>query len=338
MIVLENLYKNFSIKNQTIEAVSKVSLKINKGEIFGVIGYSGAGKSTLVRLINLLEKPDQGKILIDNVDLTLLDEVELRLKRQEIGMIFQQFNLLSSLTVFDNIALPMRIAKRPKEEIKKRVEELMELVKISDKQLAYPAQLSGGQKQRVGIARALANQPSILLCDEATSALDPETTRSILQLLKEINEKLNVTIIIISHEMSVIKTICDTVAVMEAGQIVEVDTVENLFLNPKHSVTKSFVSELPDPDAYQRLVTNLKAAVSGGYLLELSFPKAQSNQPLLAKIIKDYKLNVNILHGQLLYTKQGSVGQLYVHIETDKSLSDIINIFALKQIVAKEVS
>lgn len=337
MIVLENLSKNFDLKNQTIKAVSNVSLEVKAGEIFGVIGYSGAGKSTLVRLINLLEQPDTGQIIINGVNLLKLDEFDLRKKRQSIGMIFQQFNLLSALTVFDNIALPLKIAKVPKPEIKKRVEELMELVKISDKSQAYPAQLSGGQKQRVGIARALANQPNILLCDEATSALDPETTRSILQLLKEINQKLKVTIVVISHEMSVIKAICDRVAVMDQGEIVELNQVDELFLNPSHQTTKSFVSEFPDPEAYLRLVANLKAAASGGYLLELSFPQAQSNQPLLSKIIQESNLEVNILHGQLLYTNQGSIGQLYVHIKTKRTLTEVIEIFAAKQIIAKEV-
>lgn len=337
MIVINNVNKTFKIKDRTVEAVNNVSLTINHGEIFGIIGFSGAGKSTLVRLINALEKPDSGTIMIDGVDMASLKEKELRQKRQKIGMIFQQFNLLWSCNVYDNIALPLKIAKVSPEKIKEKVEQLMALVGISDKRHAYPAQLSGGQKQRVGIARALANDPTVLLCDEATSALDPETTRSILHLLKEINQKLQVTVVIISHEMAAIKTVCDRVAVMDRGTVIEVNTVENLFFNPQHEVTKSFVQDLPDPNEYRMLIDSLRQEVDNGYLLQLNFPPNESNQPLLSEIIIEHQLQLNILHGKLFHTATGTIGTLYVQVKTDLSLPTLKSIFANKNISIQEV-
>ena len=221
MIELINVFKRFKTKNKTIQALSGVSLTVDKGEIFGVIGTSGAGKSTLIRCVNLLERPNEGQVIVDNVELTKLSDAQLTLERRKIAMIFQHFNLLSSRTVFDNVAFPLELEGKPKSEIMKKVNGLLELVGLSEKAKDYPANLSGGQKQRVAIARALANDPKVLLCDEATSALDPATTKSILQLLKSINQKLNLTILLITHEMEVIKTICDKVAVIDHGQLAE---------------------------------------------------------------------------------------------------------------------
>ncbi len=338
MIELQQVFKTFQLKDQSISAVKNVSLTIKAGEIFGIIGYSGAGKSTLIRLINLLERPDRGTIIVDNQDLTALSSAELRLKRQKIGMIFQHFNLLWSATVYDNVALPLKIAQVPEAEIKPRVLELLKLVDLLDKKSAYPSQLSGGQKQRVGIARALANKPKVLLCDEATSALDPETTRSILQLLKTINQQLQVTIVLISHEMVAIKTICDKVAVMDQGEIVELGTTTDLLLQPQSEVTKSFLQEFPDLTDYQALISRLKESAGTGYLLELSFPVEQSDQPLLAKIIQEHQLNINILHGQLYRAKQGTIGQLYISVDSTYPLTKLIAIFAQASIIAKEVN
>ncbi|MDF2877459.1 MAG: methionine import ATP-binding protein MetN [Clostridia bacterium] len=241
MITISNLSKEYNTPYGKITALKNVNLKISRGDIYGIIGFSGAGKSTLIRCINRLEEPDSGKIEIDNLDITVLDKNKLNESRKKIGMIFQQFNLLDSRTVFDNIAFPLEIDKVPQREIKKRVEEILELVELTDKKDAYPSQLSGGQKQRVGIARALANKPDILLSDEATSALDPLTTFSILELLKDINKKLKITIILITHELDVIRYLCRNTAVIEQGEIIESGKTEELFLNPKSETLRKFI-------------------------------------------------------------------------------------------------
>ena len=250
MIQLKNVVKTFPAagKNKEIIALKEVSLEIEKGDIFGIVGYSGAGKSTLLRLLNGLETPTSGTVLVDGKEISRLSERELRFARQKIGMIFQHFHLLWSRTVAENVAFPLEIAGVPKKQIKEKVKHLLEMVGLSERADAYPAQLSGGQKQRVGIARALANDPDVLLCDEATSALDPETTASILRLLKEIHQKLGLTLVLITHEMSVIRAICNKMAVMENGQIVETGPVSEIFKNPKHSLTKKFVQDLKPED------------------------------------------------------------------------------------------
>lgn len=244
MIKISNVSKEYKTPYGKITALKDINLTIEKGDIFGIIGFSGAGKSTLIRCINRLEEPDSGNIIIDNLDITNLDKKQLNKSRKKIGMIFQQFNLLDSRTVFENIAFPLQIDKVPKKKIKERVEEILELVDLSDKRNAYPSQLSGGQKQRVGIARALANKPDILLSDEATSALDPLTTFSILELLKDINKKLNITIILITYELEVIKYICKNTAVIEQGKITESGKTEELFINPKSDTLKKFLEIL----------------------------------------------------------------------------------------------
>lgn len=241
MIKIENLSKNFYTPYGKVEVLKGIDLEIKKGDIFGIIGFSGAGKSTMIRCLNLLEKPDEGKIIIGDKDMTKLKKAELRRAREKIGMIFQQFNLFDSKTVFDNVAFPLKVAKYPKHKIKDRVYEILELVELSDKANMHPAQLSGGQKQRVGIARALANNPEVLLSDEATSALDPQTTFSILELLKNINKKLNLTIVLITHELEVVNYCCNNVAVIEKGVIMEKGPTDEVFLNPKSDTAKVFI-------------------------------------------------------------------------------------------------
>ena len=241
MIELTHISKDFASGGRTVHAVQDVSLSIGKGEIFGIIGFSGAGKSTLVRCINLLERPTSGSVTVDGKEMTALSARELRQARKKIGMIFQHFNLMPSCTVFGNVAYPLRGSGLSREQIADKVHRLLELVGIGDKAEAYPKQLSGGQKQRVAIARALANDPNVLLCDEATSALDPQTTKAILRLLKNLNEKLGITVVIITHEMAVVKEICDRVAVMEHGRVVEQGEVFNVFADPQQEITRSFI-------------------------------------------------------------------------------------------------
>ncbi|HEY5524430.1 MAG TPA: ATP-binding cassette domain-containing protein, partial [Clostridium sp.] len=244
MIDIQNLNKSYKDKNSTVEALRNISIHVNKGDIFGIIGYSGAGKSTLIRCINLLERPDSGKVIINGADITKLSEKNLRKPRQKIGMIFQHFNLLQYSTIYQNVAFPLLYTGINKKDIKKKVYELLELVGLTDKALSYPSQLSGGQKQRVAIARALANDPQILLSDEATSALDPQTTDSILNLLGKLNKKLNLTIVIITHQMAVIKEVCNRVAVIDNGEIVEQGTSIEVFIKPKHPTTRKFVDSI----------------------------------------------------------------------------------------------
>ncbi|WP_042142937.1 methionine ABC transporter ATP-binding protein [Paucisalibacillus sp. EB02] len=312
MITIEGLTKKFRLNHKQVTAVDDLNLTIQDGEIFGVIGYSGAGKSTLIRLINRLEEPTSGKITIGDQEITALNKNKLRIARQNIGMIFQHFNLLWSRTVSENIAFPLEIAGVPIEEREQRVNELIELVGLSGRENAYPSQLSGGQKQRVGIARALANNPKVLLCDEATSALDPETTNSILDLLVDINERLGLTIILITHEMHVIRKICNRVAVMENGNIVEQGDVIDVFLKPKQPVTKKFVEQVmgnQDGDLDQ-----LIEDYPSGELVRLHFVGETTNQALISKISREYKIEVNILQGKITQTKLGAYGTLVVQI------------------------
>jgi len=258
MITIVNLNKAFVTPYGHIQALKNINLEIGKGDIFGIIGFSGAGKSTLIRCLNRLEEPDSGNIRIGDKEITGLAEGRLREARKKIGMIFQHFNLFDSKTVFRNVAFPLEVAGYPKERIKDRVQEILELVELSDKIEAYPAQLSGGQKQRVGIARALANNPEVLLSDEATSALDPKTTYSILELLRDINRKLNLTIVLITHEMDVLRHICNNVAVIEDGEIIETGPIEELFTNPRSDTTRLFINkgnQSPANISYFREVT-----------------------------------------------------------------------------------
>jgi len=320
MISIKNLKKIFSLDKKPITAVDSLSIEIEEGEIFGVIGYSGAGKSTLVRLLNRLEEPTDGSIVIDGKEMTKLKGKNLRQARQEIGMIFQHFNLLWSRTTEENIAFPLEIAGVPKEERQKKVQELVDLVGLAGKEKAYPSQLSGGQKQRVGIARALANNPKVLLCDEATSALDPETTNSILDLLVAINKTLGLTIILITHEMHVIRKICHRVAVMEKGKIVETGEVSDVFSNPVQPVTKKFVEQvMENPVADESVENMLEFVETKGKVLRLHFLGSSANEALLSDVSKKFSVDTNMLQGKITRTEQGVLGTLTVQMIGEKS-------------------
>ncbi|MCA0971741.1 methionine ABC transporter ATP-binding protein [Halobacillus litoralis] len=322
MISIKNLSKVFQTKDQEVRAVDDLSLNIKKGEIYGVIGYSGAGKSTFIRLLNRLEDPTAGEITVDDQDLTGMSKGRLRVARQQIGMIFQHFNLLWSRTVFDNIAFPLEIAGVSKSDRKKRVDELIDLVGLSGRGNSYPSQLSGGQKQRVGIARALANNPKVLLCDEATSALDPETTDSILDLLVDINEKLGLTIVLITHEMHVIRKICHQVAVMEQGKVVERGDVLDVFLHPEKPVTKRFVDQvMGDPDREHSLQL-IHEQYRSGEILKLHFVGDTAGQALISDVSRNYKVDVNILHGKITQTQKGAYGTMFVQFQGEKEEID----------------
>lgn len=310
MIYIENLYKEYGSGKNVIKALKDINIHIEKKDIYGIIGLSGAGKSTLVRCMNRLEEPSMGRVIVDGTDLTALTKKELREKRKKIGMIFQHFNLLSSRTVAENIAYPLEIAGKKKDEIQKKITELLELVELEDKANAYPSQLSGGQKQRVGIARALANDPDVLLCDEATSALDPKTTNSILNLLKGINEKLDLTIVIITHEMEVIKEICNKVAVMEQGEVIEQGTITEVFAYPKHPTTQKFVQAVPHEIPSELEITGVEEQE----LIRLSFVGTATKKPILSHMLKKYDVEANILLGSVDNLKNTIVGNLIVQL------------------------
>jgi D-methionine transport system ATP-binding protein len=317
MIQLERLKKVFSTKNGDVTAVNDVSLEISEGEIFGIVGYSGAGKSTLVRLLNALERPSEGSVTIAGKKLSSLSNKELRSARRDISMIFQHFNLLWSRTVRGNIAFPLEIAGVPKAERKKRVDELIALVGLEGRGDSYPSQLSGGQKQRVGIARALANNPKVLLCDEATSALDPKTTDAILDLLVDINEKLGLTIVLITHEMHVIRKICHRVAVMENGRVVEKGTVLDVFRNPKQEITKDFVKQISETENTRETIRQLSEQLGAATLVKLTFVGETAGRPLISELFRHTNVDLNILEGSISQTRGGSFGTLYVSVERE---------------------
>lgn len=314
MIELRHITKTFHTEKGNITACQDVNLTIQSGEIFGVIGYSGAGKSTLVRIINQLEKQTSGEVIIDGLDISKLPASELRQKRTKIGMIFQHFNLLWSRTVLKNIELPLEIAGVDKETRRKKAEELIELVGLQCREHAYPSELSGGQKQRVGIARALANDPTILLCDEATSALDPDTTEQILDLLIKINRQLNITIVMITHQMEVVQRICHRIAVMSEGIVVEEGSVKDIFEHPHHNITKRFVRDMSSKVDDEKLNDNLKAIYPEGILLRLTFDEEISRQPIVSKVIKETDLSISIVSGNLTNTIDSSFGVLIVNV------------------------
>lgn len=303
MIEIKNLVKIYETKKQQVVGVDNVSLKINRGEIFGIVGYSGAGKSSLLRCLNLLEKPNSGEIIIDDLSLTTLPPRELRKARLKIGMIFQHFHLIQSKTVFENIAFALKAAHKTKSEIDERVKVLLEMVGLSEKRDVFPSQLSGGQKQRVGIARALANNPSVLLCDEATSALDPKTTKSILSLLKKINKELGLTIVLITHEMEVVKEICDRMAIMQNGKIIEEGSVYDIFSNPVQPLTKDFINsvlqfELPDYLLKER----------HGKIIKIQFKGTIAEETVVSDLFQRFKVKGNILHGKIEYIQNTPLG------------------------------
>lgn len=324
MIILDQVKKVFQTSSGQVTAVDSVNLEIKKGEIFGIIGYSGAGKSTLIRMLNLLERPTDGTVTIDGKDLTKVSAKELRLARQQIGMVFQHFNLLWSRTVYENIAFSLEIAGVKKNEIKPRVLELIQLVGLSGKENNSPSQLSGGQKQRVGIARALANNPKVLLCDEATSALDPQTTDEILDLLVTINRKYNLTIVLITHEMHVIQKICHHVAIMENGRIVEQGDVLTVFRTPSHSVTKRFVKQVVNEDESLNTLDTLSKQFPDGKIVLLKYFQGNAEKPFITNVIRKYDVDINIIHGKVVQTQDGGYGSLYVQL-TGNDINSALN-------------
>jgi len=328
LISIKELGKEYVSKNNTVTALSGINMNINAGDIYGIIGMSGAGKSTLVRCINYLERPTTGSVTIDDKDLSTLNDKELRKVRQNIGMIFQQFNLLMQRNVEDNICFPLEISGISKKEGKKRAVELLELVGLLDKSKSYPSQLSGGQKQRVAIARALSTNPKILLCDEATSALDPTTTRSILTLLKEINKKLGITIVIITHEMAVVEEICDYVAIVDNGSLAEQGAVEEVFSNPKTDAAKKLVYHNNTP------VLEMK----GKRCIRIVFDGKSSYEPVVANMVLECKAQVNILFAETRDIKGKAFGEMVLQLPEDNLLADkIIYYLKNKNVVVEEL-
>jgi len=316
MIKLNGIYKRYHSGPNTIAALDNINLHVPVGKIMGIVGPSGAGKSTLIRMVNLLERPDQGSIIVDGMNLLHLNRRELAESRHKIGMIFQQFHLLSSRTVFENIALPLELIGFSKKEIKQRVEELLQLVGLADRAMAYPAELSGGQKQRVGIARALAPSPKVLLCDEATSALDPKTTHSILNLIQEINRKLGLTILLITHEMDVIKTICDEVAILDQGKLVERGKVTSIFSNATTAVARNFINatfHLKIPEEY---ATRMKPTpCDQSYpLVKLGFTGNTVDKPLISEASRLFNIDISILSADVEYAGGIKFGYLLAEL------------------------
>ena len=318
MIDIQDLSLTYAGPQGPVHALKNINLHIQAGEVFGIIGRSGAGKSSLVRCMNLLNRPGSGKMIVNGRDLLQLSDAQLRQARQEIGMVFQHFNLLSSRTVFDNTALPLELVGVSKAQIAQRITPLLELVGLAHLANRYPAQISGGQKQRVGIARALASNPRVLLSDEATSALDPETTRSILDLLRQVNRELGVTVVLITHQMQVIKQIADRVAVMEAGQVVELGAVLDVFTNPQQAITQSLIDEIVPqelPASVQQRVQALSLGLpagQSGQLLRLSYAGDSAYQPVLSHLIRELGLDLSILHGQIDDIQGQTFGSLAV--------------------------
>jgi len=331
-IEIKNLTKRFEIEGHTIEALSDINLNIEKGDIFGIIGMSGAGKSTLVRSINYLEKPTEGQVLIDGTDLANLTDKELRKKRSEIGMIFQNFNLLEQKNVIDNICFPLEITGSKRKEARKRAKELLKTVNLEEKEKAYPSQLSGGQKQRVAIARALATNPKILLCDEATSALDPQTTASILKLLKEINDNLGITIVIITHQMSVVTEICKKVAIIDNGKLAEVGLVEEIFENPESDAAKELISG-------KEIRYSPKAILDSGRKIRIVFQENSAYEPVISNLILKFQVPVNILKADTRNVNGKAKGEMILGLpENEKIQNDIIESLKESGLVVSEVS
>lgn len=318
MIELKDIDVVFKQKDNVVTAVKDVNLSINRGEIFGIVGYSGAGKSTLVRTINLLQRPTHGSVIVNGQNLIELAPAELRTARKKIGMIFQHFNLMNSRTIFDNVAFPLKGSGLSKKEVAHKVAELLNLVGLKEKSDSYPSQLSGGQKQRVAIARALANDPDVLLCDEATSALDPKTTSSILKLLKELNQKLNITMVVITHEMAVVKDLCDRVAVMENGHVLEEGSILEIFTQPKQSLTKEFINTATHFDQEIELVLKHPQTISISHeseLARLTYTGDQTTQPFITQVIREYGIEINILYGHIEIIQNTPVGNLLVALK-----------------------
>jgi D-methionine transport system ATP-binding protein len=342
MLIFEDVHKSYGKgKEKRVEALKGIDFEVKKGEIFGVVGFSGAGKSTLIRCVNLLERPTSGKVLINGMDMLSLSPKELRQQRKKIGMIFQQYNLLQSKTIFKNVAMPLILEGRPKEEIEKKVYELLSFVGLEDRADHYPEQLSGGQKQRVGIARALATDPDILLCDEATSALDPNTTNAVLELLRKVRDELGVTIVMITHEMNVIRDICDKVAVIENGRIAEQGPVIEVFTEPVTDIAKSFVRTVLNdsiPPSVQKLIDESSQANPHG-IYRIIFKGASTSTPLLSDTAKRFSIDVNVLHGMVTELQGIPFGNLLVELKGDREeINRAVVFIQEKDAIIKEVS
>lgn len=316
MIEFKNISKHYQLKGQTIRALDQINLVIPEGSIFGIIGYSGAGKSTLIRLINLLERPNEGQIILNQKDFTALDARSLRQERANIGMIFQHFNLLQTKTVASNIEMPLKLLGIPKSEREKRLNELLEFIDLKHKKDAFPDELSGGQKQRVGIARALANRPKILLCDEATSALDPQTTKSVLALLKKINQEQNITIVMVTHEMDVIETVCDYVAVMEQGKVIETGSTINIFSQPQHPTTKNFIQTVLQQQLPINILKNLENQ-NHNSIYCLQFLGKSAQETVVQAVIKKFDISLNILFANMTEINGTVIGQMFIQLLGD---------------------
>lgn len=333
MIELNNINVSFATGKTVLQAVKSASLKIGRGEVFGIVGTSGAGKSTLLRTINLLERPTSGSVIVNGVDVSAFSGGALRNLRLQTGMIFQQFNLIQTASVHGNIAFPLKVAGKSRAEIARRVPELLALVGLEDKADAYPAQLSGGQKQRVGIARALANSPRILLCDEPTSALDLETTASILELLREINQRLGITVVIITHEMAVVKAICDRMAVMHDGKIIEAGTVYELFAQPQHEYTRQLVSRTFNLELPQRLL----AGGNNARIVKIHYRGSRAEEPVISETVRRFGVQVNILHGQIEYIGDHPLGVLVVELSGNEDRVNSATAYICRNTTAVEV-
>lgn len=322
MIELKNINVTFQTEEQTVHAVKDVSLSIDKGDIYGIVGYSGAGKSTLVRTINLLQRPTAGEVFVAGNNLSILSSKELRTERKKIGMIFQHFNLMRQRSVADNVAYPLYKSGLSEQEIDEKVVELLELVGLADKKEAYPAQLSGGQKQRVAIARSLANDPEVLLCDEATSSLDPKTTASILELLKDLNKKLALTIVVITHEMEVVKEICNKVAVMEEGEVVEAGDLVSIFTSPKETLTQTFINTANHIDqAIEKIIEHPTLLELGpeDVLANITYVGRSTSLPLTTELYSNFGITTNILYGNVEILQNTPIGNLIVVLSGEEN-------------------
>jgi len=340
MIKLNNITKIFTLPDKKLTALDNVSLHVPKGQICGVIGASGAGKSTLIRCVNLLERPTHGAVIIDDVDLTQLSDAELVKTRRQIGMIFQHFNLLTSRTVFENVALPLELENKSKAEIQEKTTALLALVGLSDKHNVYPANLSGGQKQRVAIARALASDPKVLLCDEATSALDPATTQSILKLLKEINRTLGITILLITHEMEVVKRICDQVAVIDKGRLIEQGTVSEIFSNPKTELAQEFISStfhITLPEEYLENLSDTPKHAKSYPIIKFEFTGRSVDAPLLSQASKKFGVELSILTSQIDYAGGVKFGFTIAEVEGNEDAITQTKVYLMENNVRVEV-
>nr|WP_286139999.1 ATP-binding cassette domain-containing protein [Faecalibaculum rodentium] len=328
MIRLEHVTKTFQTRDGDVHAVKDVSLDIAEGQIFGIIGFSGAGKSTLVRCMNLLERPEEGKVIFDGKNLLDLDAAGLRHARQKMSMIFQHFNLMRSRTVYENIALPLRMEKRPKEEIDKKVMELLDLIDLVERRDSYPSQLSGGQKQRVAIARALGTDPKVLLCDEATSALDPQTTQSILHLIRRINRERNITVVVITHEMLVVKEICDRVAVMEAGRVVETNDLVPIFINPIEEITRNFINTTNESAKIQELLDTghpLTRLAENQQLVRLTYTPENAAEPIISRLAEKLGVESSIIFGNIEVIRDEPIGTIVTKMTgSDQQLKDAL--------------